>query len=163
VQSREPVCDGKKYIYICIYIYTYILNRIQYFSTLRKYHLKVWLTETGLVPKTSETLQTALASEARRTGRFLFEKQTLNVEYSLIFRAGTRRRTVSKRGQNVEPRWTSIRKAYQGGTSSYARCAVLSTLKHNYNCDGNGATIIPFRQFFAYLHAYPAAQRPIIK
>jgi hypothetical protein len=43
------------------------------------------------------TLQTTLAAEAHLAeGQFLLEEQTLNIEKSLIYRAGTRRPTVSK-------------------------------------------------------------------
>jgi hypothetical protein len=38
-------------------------------------------------------------------GQFLLEEQTLNKAKSLMYRAGTRRRTISKtEGQNLKPR-----------------------------------------------------------
>jgi hypothetical protein len=41
-------------------------------------------------------------------GQFVLEEQTLNIAKSLIYRAGTRRPTISKtEGQNLTPRYTS--------------------------------------------------------
>jgi hypothetical protein len=52
---------------------------------------------TFLAPNTSTTLQTTLAADAHLAeGQFLFEEQTLNNAKSLIYRAGTRRPTISK-------------------------------------------------------------------
>jgi hypothetical protein len=59
-----------------------------------------------LAPNTSISLQTTLAAEAHLAeGQYLLEEQTLNKVKSLIYRAGTRRPTISKtEGQNLEPR-----------------------------------------------------------
>jgi hypothetical protein len=54
-----------------------------------------------LAPNMSTSLQKALAAEVHlEKGKFLLEVQTLNKAKSLMCRAGTQRRTVSKRGQN---------------------------------------------------------------
>jgi hypothetical protein len=57
-----------------------------------------------LVPNTSASLQTTLAADAHLAeGQFLDEEQTLNNAKSLIYRAGTRRQTISKtEGQNFK-------------------------------------------------------------
>jgi hypothetical protein len=48
-----------------------------------------------LAPNTSTSLQTTLAADAHLAeGQFLDEEQTLNNAKSLIYRAGTRRRTL---------------------------------------------------------------------
>jgi hypothetical protein len=54
----------------------------------------------------SISLQTTLAAEAHLAeGQYLLEEQTLNKVKSLMYRAGTRRPTISKtEGQNLEPR-----------------------------------------------------------
>jgi hypothetical protein len=51
-------------------------------------------------------MQTTFAAEAHLAeGQFLLEEQALNIQKSLIYRAGTLRPAVSKReGQNLEPR-----------------------------------------------------------
>jgi hypothetical protein len=62
--------------------------------------------ERVLVQNTSASLQTALAAEAHPAeAQFLLEEQALNIKKSLMYRAGTRRPTVSKtEGQNLVPR-----------------------------------------------------------
>jgi hypothetical protein len=57
-------------------------------------------------PNTSTSLQTILAADAHLAeGQFFPEEQTLNKEKSLIYRAGTRRPTISKtEGQNLKPK-----------------------------------------------------------
>jgi hypothetical protein len=58
----------------------------------------------GLLPNKSTYLQTTLATETHLAeGQFLLEERTLNIENYRIYRAGTQRPTVSKRGQNIEP------------------------------------------------------------
>jgi hypothetical protein len=54
----------------------------------------------------STSQQTTLAADAHLAeGQFLHEEQTLNKEKSLIYRAGTRRPTISKKeGQNFKPK-----------------------------------------------------------
>jgi hypothetical protein len=54
-------------------------------------------------PKTSTSLQTALAAEAHLAeGQFLLTEQTLNIGKSRMYRAGTRRPTISKaEGQGI--------------------------------------------------------------
>jgi hypothetical protein len=54
----------------------------------------------------STSLQTSLAAEAHLAeAQFLLEKQSLNIEKSLIYQTGIRRPTVSKtEGQNLDPR-----------------------------------------------------------
>jgi hypothetical protein len=50
-----------------------------------------------LASNTSTSLQTTLAADAHvAEGQFLHEEQTLNNAESLIYRAGTRRPTISK-------------------------------------------------------------------
>jgi hypothetical protein len=50
-----------------------------------------------LAPNMPASLQTTLAADAHLAeGQFLHEKQTLNNAKSLIYRAGTRRPTISK-------------------------------------------------------------------
>jgi hypothetical protein len=52
----------------------------------------------------STSLQTTLAADAHLVeGQFLLEKQTLNIEMSLIYRKGTRRPTSKTEGQNLDP------------------------------------------------------------
>jgi hypothetical protein len=64
------------------------------------------LRRTFLAPNTSTSLQTTLAADAQLPeGQFLHEEQTLNKAKSLIYRAGTRRPTISKtKGQNFKPK-----------------------------------------------------------
>jgi hypothetical protein len=59
-----------------------------------------------LAPNTSTSLQTTLAADAHLAERqFLDEEQILNNAKSLIYRAGTRRPTISKtEGQNLKPK-----------------------------------------------------------
>jgi hypothetical protein len=59
-----------------------------------------------LAPNTSTSLQTTLTADAHLAeGQFLHEEQTLNYAKSLIYRAVTRRPTISKiEGQNLEPK-----------------------------------------------------------
>jgi hypothetical protein len=59
-----------------------------------------------LIPNTSTSLQTTLAADAHLVeGQFLLEKQTLNNARCLVYRAGTRRPTISKtEGQNLKPK-----------------------------------------------------------
>jgi hypothetical protein len=53
----------------------------------------------------SVSLQTTLAAEAHLAeGQYLLEEQKLNKVKSLMYRAGTHRPTISKTGQNLEPR-----------------------------------------------------------
>jgi hypothetical protein len=61
-----------------------------------------------MAPNTSTSLQTTLTSDAHLAqGQFLLEEQTLNKVKSLIYRAGTRRTTISKtEGRNTEPKLT---------------------------------------------------------
>jgi hypothetical protein len=61
--------------------------------------------QTFPIPNSSTTLQTTLAADAHLTeGQFLLEEQTLNNAKSVIYRAGTRRPTISKtEGQNLKP------------------------------------------------------------
>jgi hypothetical protein len=53
-------------------------------------------------------LQTTLAAKAHLAGgQLLLEVDRLNIENSLIYRAGTQRPTISKtEGQNLEPQQT---------------------------------------------------------
>jgi hypothetical protein len=62
------------------------------------------LERTFLVPNTSTSLQTTLAAAAHLVeGQFLDEEQTLRNTKPLIYRAGTRRPTISRtEGQNFE-------------------------------------------------------------
>jgi hypothetical protein len=56
------------------------------------------IKKTVLVLNASTSLQTTLTAETHlrvAEGQFLLEEQTLNIEKSLIYRAGTRRPTVS--------------------------------------------------------------------
>jgi hypothetical protein len=57
-------------------------------------------------PNTSTSVQTTLAADAHLAeGQFLFEEQTLNDAKSLMYRAATRRPTISKtEGQNLKPK-----------------------------------------------------------
>jgi hypothetical protein len=59
-----------------------------------------------LAPNTSTSLQTTLAVDAHLDeGQFLHEEQTFNNAKSLIYRAGTRRPTISKiEGQILKPK-----------------------------------------------------------
>jgi hypothetical protein len=59
-----------------------------------------------LAPNTSTSLQTTLAAAAHPAeGQFLHEEQALKKAQSLIYRAGTRRPTISKtEEQNLESR-----------------------------------------------------------
>jgi hypothetical protein len=76
-----------------------------------------------LVPNTSTPLQITLAAEAHLAeGQFLPEEQTLNKAKSMIYRAGTRRPTVSKRGHTSEASGA----VHGGGTSSHVRCVILT-------------------------------------
>jgi hypothetical protein len=69
-------------------------------------HYKMLLRRKFLAPNTSTSLQRTLAADAHvAEGQFLYEEETLNKGKSLIYRAGTRRPTISKtEGQNLEPR-----------------------------------------------------------
>jgi hypothetical protein len=63
------------------------------------------LIRTFPAPNTSTSLQTTLATDAHLAeGQFLLEEQTLDNAKSPIYRAGTRRPTISKtEGQNLIP------------------------------------------------------------
>jgi hypothetical protein len=85
--------------------YTKYLKKIQnmivyinYTNNTNNYAIfKNRLGRTFLVPNTSTSLQTTLASVAHLAeGQFLDEEQTLNNAKSLIYRAGTRRPTISR-------------------------------------------------------------------
>jgi hypothetical protein len=55
-----------------------------------------------MAPNTSTSLQTTLAADAHLTeGQYLYEEQTLNNAKSLIYRAGTRRPTISKTARQI--------------------------------------------------------------
>jgi hypothetical protein len=93
-----------KFLYIHMYIHTYMLNMISVLLRCKD-HYKILLRRTVLAPNTSKFLQTLAADAHLAEGQFLLEGQTLNKEKSLIYRAGTRRPTISKtEGQNLEPR-----------------------------------------------------------
>jgi hypothetical protein len=74
--------------------------------TIIAYYIKMVLRRTFPAPNTSQSLQTTLAADAHLAEeQFLHEKQTLNKAKSLIYRAGTRRPTISKmEGQNFKPK-----------------------------------------------------------
>jgi hypothetical protein len=65
-----------------------------------------WLMRKFPAPNTSASLQTTFAADAHLAeGQFLLAEQTLNIAKSLIYRAGTRRPTISKmEGQNLKPK-----------------------------------------------------------
>jgi hypothetical protein len=55
------------------------------------------------------SLEKTSAAESHLTeGPFLLEEETLSKEKRLIYKAGTQRPTVSKRGQDLKPTKTSI-------------------------------------------------------
>jgi hypothetical protein len=64
------------------------------------------LMRTFPAPNTSASLQTTFAADAHLAeGQLLLEELTLNNAKSLIYRAGTRRPTISKmEGQNLKPK-----------------------------------------------------------
>jgi hypothetical protein len=72
---------------------------------MRKYHYKAGPSKTVLPPNMLTSLQTTLAAEAHLAeGQLGLGEQTLNKAKSLMYRAGTRRPTVSKtEGQNLGP------------------------------------------------------------
>jgi hypothetical protein len=74
-----------------------IITAIAYYNKL--------LMRTFPALNTSTSLQTTLAADSHLAkGQFLLEEQTLNNAKSLIYRAGTRRPTISKtEGQNLTP------------------------------------------------------------
>jgi hypothetical protein len=88
-------------IILIIIIKTVIMTII---ITARAYYNKL-LMRTFPAPNTSTSLQTTLAADTDLAeGQFLLEEQTLNNAKSLIYRAGTRRPTISKtEGQNLTP------------------------------------------------------------
>jgi hypothetical protein len=88
-----------------LYIHTYMLNMISVLLRCKD-HYEILLRRTVLAPNTSKFLQTTLAADAHLAeGQFLLEDQTLNKAKSLVYRAETRRPTISKaEGQNLEPR-----------------------------------------------------------
>jgi hypothetical protein len=64
------------------------------------------IKENSFSSNTSASLQATLAADAHQAeGQFLHEEQTLNNAKSLVYRAGTRRPTISKtEGQNFRPK-----------------------------------------------------------
>jgi hypothetical protein len=61
------------------------------------------IKNTVLVPNTSTPLGKTSGTEVHLAeGQCLLEEQTLNVELSAIYRAGTRRPTFSRRGLNLD-------------------------------------------------------------
>jgi hypothetical protein len=75
----------------------------------------------------SLSLQTTLADDMHLAGgQLLLVEQTLNKEKSLIYQAGTKRPTVSKRrGQDSESGELEKGTVHQGDTSSCLRCATV--------------------------------------
>jgi hypothetical protein len=63
----------------------------------KTYYYEMRLRERVLFPNASTFLQTKLAAE----GQFLLEKQMSNEEQSMIYRAGTRGPTVSKKKDRI--------------------------------------------------------------
>jgi hypothetical protein len=77
------------------------------------------------------SLQTTLATEVMQYKNILFEEQTMNKEKPLIYREGTRRPTVSKIRRIYNQGKPEIRAVYQGNTSSYVRCAILTATEND--------------------------------